>query len=737
MGEIRLPRHMFLWSMSVIYMFAFASLYIQLPGLYGNEGILPARWQMRYTGKALLEQLQDSPTLLWLGPHLGLDTQQGMELVCLLGVLLAFGAMVLDALRDSLVFLCLWALYLSLYQVGQVFLYFQWDNLLLETGFLAVLIAPLNLFRGKSSSKYHDGITFWLIRWLFFRLMFASGAVKLTSRCPTWWGLTALTYHYETQCLPTPLAWHAHQLPVWFQKISVVGTFVIEIAFPFLFFAPIRSLRLGAFYVQLALQVVIILTGNYNFFNLLSIALSFSLLDDDSVNSWLGRSKKRKPKEEGRGGWAQSCLIPARQEQFALRGLYVMAWPEALISWSALLVELGVYALIIYLSKLYFDLEINWKTKRVASKTAFTYHQFSHFLQTVTIPSIWIGVLSLTWEVVTAMFKCACVRGFFWKLWVTIQWAIFTTAAAGMFALSVVPYTFIDYQSNSHIWPGVRKAYESLDRYQLVNSYGLFRRMTGVGGRPEVVIEGSMDKETWTEIEFMFKPGNVSAPPFFVAPHQPRLDWQMWFAALGPHSQSPWFTSLVHRLLQGKKDVIDLIQVDESNYPFSQEPPAFIRAHLYKYWFTETSEDGSLPRQWWRRNFVEEFYPTVHLGDPTLDNMLSQLGLKDKGPVRRALDAPLPQALEQVREHVRALSGPLVLWSLFATGTAICLLKVLFSATSGASRPKPAPAEPKSKRAKEAPVKKESAEESELCDGENETSEERAVDSDRSPRKRK
>lgn len=52
----------------------------------------------------------------------------------------------------------------------------------------------------------------------------------------------------------------------------------------------------------------------------------------------------------------------------------------------------------------------------------------------------------------------------------------------------------------------------------------------------------------------MYKPGNMSAAPSVVTPHQPRLDWQMWFAALGPQEQSPWFSSLVHRLLQGKKN---------------------------------------------------------------------------------------------------------------------------------------------------------------------------------------
>ncbi|KAJ8245630.1 hypothetical protein GJAV_G00272800 [Gymnothorax javanicus] len=716
MGEIRLPRHMFLWSLAIIYLFAFASLYVQIPGLYGDDGILPVRRQLRPSGKLLLDQLAEFPTLLWLCPHVGLDTAQGMELVCLLGALLSLGAVVFEGLRSCSIFMCLWVLYLSMYQVGQVFLYFQWDNLLLETGFLAILVAPLNLLLRKSPPKHHDGLTFWLIRWLLFRLMFASGVVKLTSRCPTWWGLTAVTYHYETQCIPTPLAWFAHQLPVWFQKLSVVGTFVIEIAVPFLFFAPIRCLRLGAFYLQVILQAAIILTGNYNFFNLLTIVLCFSLLDDEAVNSWRGRGTRKKAK----------------------------TWPETLVSWAAFIIELGVYGLIVYGTTLYFQLEIDWKTKSISSKTAFTHHEFNHFLKTVTVPSIWIGVLSLTWEVVTAMFRCACVRGFFWKLWATLQWALFASAAAGMFALSVVPYTYIESESHSHVWPAVRSAYETLDRFQLVNSYGLFRRMTGVGGRPEVVIEGSMDGITWTEIEFMYKPGNVSGPPPIVAPHQPRLDWQMWFAALGPHTQSPWFTSLVYRLLQGKRDVIELIQTDsQSLYPFIHKPPAFIRASLYKYWFTEMKEDGSLPEQWWRRKYVEEFYPTVQLGDPTLENFLSQLGMKDKGPVQRRKETTLSQALTLVREHVRGLSPVLVLWSLFATGATICLLKGLFSGPSGPGKPKPAPAaEPKSKRAKDASAapssaKRDQREDGRPGNGRKESSRERAPDSERSPRKRK
>ncbi|XP_019934939.1 lipase maturation factor 2a [Paralichthys olivaceus] len=647
MGEIVLPRRMFLWSMSLIYVAAFVSLYVQIPGLYGNDGLLPARWQLPYSGKSLKEQLVSSPTLLWLGPWLGLDTHTAMELLCLIGAALSLAATLVEALRDSVVFFCLWALYLSMYQVGQVFLYFQWDNLLLETGFLCILVAPLTIIRGSRGVREHDRVTFWLIRWLLFRLMFASGVVKLTSRCPTWWGLTALTYHYETQCIPTPLAWFAHHLPMWWQKLSVVGTFVIEIAAPFLFFSPIRRLRLGSFYLQVLLQVLIILSGNYNYFNLLTLALSLSLLDDQHVHFWLGRVDKTNNSE------------------------------SRLWSWLFYLVELAVWSLMVFGSIICFDLKLDTVKKGISSRTAITFHQFNQFLKTVIIPSIWIGVLSLTWEMITAMFRCACVSGFLKRFWGTVQWTVLAAAAVAMFTVSLVPFTYIEHDSHARLWPGVRRTYELVDRYQLVNSYGLFRRMTGVGGRPEVIIEGSNDGITWTEIEFMYKPGNLSAPPAVVTPHQPRLDWQMWFAALGPHTQAPWFTSLMYRLLQGKRDVIELIQTDVSQYPFHQQPPAYVRAHRYRYWFTLPKADGSYPQRWWRRVYDEEFYPTVHLGNTALESLLNQYGLKDKSSPRPMSNRTVAQAVRWVRSQVRGVPAHTLIWTLIACSATFCLLQGL------------------------------------------------------------
>nr|XP_030711339.1 lipase maturation factor 2 isoform X3 [Globicephala melas] len=606
MAGSRLPRQLFLQGVAAVFMFAFASLYMQIPGLYGPDGILPARRTLRPQGKGRWPQLWETPTLLWETPLLGLDTAQGLELLSLLGTLLALGALLLHQLRHLLVYLLLWAAYLSAYQVGQVFLYFQWDSLLLETGFLALLVAALRLpprhkqAQGRLAGvPPHEDLPFWLVRWLLFRLMFASGVVKLTSRCPAWWGLTALTYHFETQCLPTPASWFAHHLPVWLHKLGVVATFLIEIAVPPLFFAPVRRLRLAAFYSQVLLQVLIIVTGNYNFFNLLTLVLTTALLDDAHLAAASGNSRRKK--------------TPT-------------SWPKALL---ALLLELAVYGLLACGVVHCFGLEVDWKQRTVHSKTTFTFHQFSQWLKMVTLPTMWLGAASLAWELLTALWRWTQVRGWLQKFCAAVQLSIFGTATVALFTISLVPYSYMEPSTHGRLWTGAHRLFGTVEHLQLAHSYGLFRRMTGLGGRPEVVLEGSYDGHHWTqEIEFMYKPGNVSRAPPIVVPHQPRLDWQMWFAALGPHTHSPWFTSLVLRLLQGKEPVIRLIQNHAPRYPFHKQPPTYVRAQRYKYWFSKPGEQG----RWWRRQWVEEFFPSVSLGDPTLDTLLRQFGLQGSEP---------------------------------------------------------------------------------------------------------
>jgi len=108
-------------------------------------------------------------------------------------------------------------------------------------------------------------------------------------------------------------------------------------------------------------------------------------------------------------------------------------------------------------------------------------------------------------------------------------------------------------------WPKpIAAVYEWLLPFRTFNSYGLFAVMTT--SRPEIIVEGSQDGMTWVEYEFKHKPGDLKRGPQFVEPHQPRLDWQMWFAALGDYRQNPWFVNFCVRLLQGSPEVLKLLE---------------------------------------------------------------------------------------------------------------------------------------------------------------------------------
>uniref|UniRef100_A0A4W4EC40 Lipase maturation factor n=1 Tax=Electrophorus electricus TaxID=8005 RepID=A0A4W4EC40_ELEEL len=654
-------------------------------GLYGDEGILPARLLVAGEQKPLLQQLQESPSLLWLVPSLGLGPQQGLELICLLGALLSLGAVLLGALRDSLAYLCLWILYLSLYTAGGDFLHTECDSLLLEVGFLAFLVAPCGLLRSSTSPGLHDPVTFWLTRWLLFRLVLCTGLSKLASSDPCWWDLTALSRYYETQASPTPLAWYAHQLPDWLSRLGAVCVMASEIAVPLLmFFAPVRGLRICGFYIQVWGVCVCV------------------------------KERERDPTEAYQ--FLLSCL--------------------------ALLVKLAVYVLILLGTIKLFKLEINWEQKIVLSKTNFTQENFSEFVSLIQAPTIWVGVLSLTWEAVVTMLRCACVRGIMGKLCALTQWAIFTATTVAVFTLSLVPYTAVAGVSAGKIFREVQNAYGAVEKYQLVSAYGIQHRMVPPAGRPEVIIEGSGDKKTWKELSFMHKPSSVSEAPPVLGPHKPRLDWLLWEAARADYQHSHWFTGLVQQLLLGKQDVLRLLQVDEAQYPFRVSPPAFLRASVYHYHFTQTGQDGNQPREWWKRLYVREFFPAVHLGDPVLEELLQEAGLKEKFPVLPISDTPLAQALSVLRGHARGHSGPLVLLTLFTTVASILLLKDLVSRSRTPKGPKPkskpATSEHKSKKPREAhPEASEKNRGPSGRGGRKEGLEERRIDSDRSPRKRK
>ena len=547
-------RRWFLRTLGLTYLVAFVSLWVQVDGLVGSNGVspldqfLPAVYE-RF-GSIAYSLL---PTLCWV------DSSNGfLHFLCGGGVVLSL--LLILGIAPALSLVVLFVFYLSLTIAGQTFLSFQWDILLLETGFLSIFLAPWRLWPGElmwwpspptprtpsahsPSSPLGEGerievrgsppdgtdkskpspsplpfegrgeetlpsscsipataspvsrLGLFLLKFLLFKLMLMSGVVKLTSGDDCWWNLTALDYHYWSQPLPTVFAWWADKSPEWFKHFSVAFCLVVEIIVPFFIWAPRRP-RLIAAGLMIFLQLVIAFTGNYCFFNLLTIALCL-LLIDDSVAAALWAAPHERAKN------VSTTFRTAKRLQ------------DQLCSYAATAVLI------------------------------------------VTLP----------------------VNG----------WLILTAF------------------KRDADWPRPLVAiYSRLQPFRLINGYGLFRVMTK--DRDEIVIEGSADGIDWLPYEFKWKPGDVMRAPGWCAPHQPRLDWQMWFAALGTYRENQWFVRLIVRLLEGSQDVSRLLATN----PFPHEPPRYIRAIFYRYRFTtlrERRETGA----WWKREQLQEYLPTVSL----------------------------------------------------------------------------------------------------------------------------
>ncbi len=472
-------RWIFLKGLALIYAVAFASLGVQILGLVGAKGILPAGMLLKALASRFgPERFFMLPTLVWLN-----DSDFFLQILPWGGVFLA--ALAFWGICQPLIFFLLWIFYLSLVSVGEDFLAFQWDNLLLEAGLLAVFWSP---FAWKGGfQKIPCGLTRRLVAWLLFRLMFSSGVVKLGSGDPAWAGLTAMAYHYQTQPLVSWTSWYFHHLPLWFHKASCAGMFVIELGLPFLMFMPRRP-RFLAFSGFLALHLLIMVSGNYCFFNLLSILLALTLLDDSfwppRLLAWAG-----KPKEEGQARkWRALIFLPLAAVLF--------------------LVTAGQVA----------------------------------------------GQLKIPFR------------------------------ADGI--LGAVP--------------------KFLRPFRSANPYGLFAVMTTK--RPEIILEGSRDGVTWEAYEFKYKAGDPLRRPGFVQPHQPRLDWQMWFAALGSYRSDPWIVNLCVRLLEGSPEVLKLL----GKNPFPGNPPRYLRAVTYDYRFTDP-ETRRRTGAWWQREYQGPYLPAISL----------------------------------------------------------------------------------------------------------------------------
>ena len=511
----------------------------------------------------------------------------------------------------------------------------------METGYLTALcfapwtslrIRNVEVGKGPSSSQSdydQSEIGSWPLRFLLFKLMLMSGVVKIQAECPTWQNLTALEYHFATQCLPGPLAWHAHQLHPLLLRLGVAATFVIEIPAAFLLICPIKTIRKIGAWLQILLQMLIIFTGNYNFFNLLTISLCLLCMvgENDNIISPMNH-----------GMLKAATFFFFGYCCFQMFELYQIEHPVN--------TERFVFGLKLSLTRLACNQMVN-----------------------KTVPISVFVVLAATMYSAIRIFK---KQASFWRRLSAISRTF--VCCFCIIATARPLYSLTPSLRQPDFFEKVLRSVPHED--VLVSSgYGLFRRMTGVGtvkimpfeqsygwagaqpsvvARPEIIIEAIFEdkditeddltinqaNKVWHELNFRWKPGDITHWPKQMAPHQPRFDWRMWFAALGSYQHNPWLIRFLNQILNGCSVALDLL--DEPL--LASRRVVLIRALLYEYDFTRLDTEWtrgipnatiidtsfwSFPEQVWTRKLVQQYLPPIEKNNPSVKQYLGQTGLGD------------------------------------------------------------------------------------------------------------
>ena len=267
------PRWLFLRALGFICFSAFYSLLFQAVGLIGPEGILPAsRYLQQMPASLGWIRYWYAPTLLWLGSGPG-----ALKALCWAG-LLASILLFLNIWPRVAIGVCLVS-YLSFVAAAQDFSSYQSDGMLLAVCFLSLFFAPPGLLPGIGKRHPPSRASLFMLQWLWFRIYFESGVVKIASGDPEWRHLTALYDYYSNGPLPDWIGWYAQHLPHWVNGALAFTTLGMELGLVWLFFLP-RPFRILCFFLVTPFQIGIILTANLAFLNYLVLSLGILLLDD-------------------------------------------------------------------------------------------------------------------------------------------------------------------------------------------------------------------------------------------------------------------------------------------------------------------------------------------------------------------------------------------------------------------------------------------------------------------------
>ncbi len=486
-------RRFYIQAFGFVYLIAFWSLWSQIHGLVGQQGVLPAEafFKAAY-GKLGSDAYRLLPSVCWFG-----SSDLTLHLWCASGICLS--VLLIAGFAPRLILVALWGIYLSLCIAGQAFLSFQWDTLLLEMTVCSLLYAPRGWRVDWQQAAPLLPAARWLLWGLAFKLMFLSGVTKLLSGDAAWNDGTALRFHYYTQPIPNWISWYAYQLPLTCHQVALMLMFVVELILPFLIFTGRRGRALFGL-STIVLMLAIEATGNFGFFNLQTIVLCLPLLNDHVLHR----------------------LIRWRSPAVGSIALHATRPP--------------------------------WRTA-VGTTAAVAL----------------LALSSLT--IVREMVRTQQVD--------KMPQAVVTT-------LNLANRSLLSWAESALLNP--------ISPYRTINGYGLFRVMTT--SRPEIIVEISDDGHTWAACELPYKPGNINRAPPIAAPHMPRLDWQMWFAALNPKGNDYWLVALAEKLLEGNPSVARLI----GNPKLGRDPPRYVRLTYYEYKFS-SADQRNATGAWWSRSY--------------------------------------------------------------------------------------------------------------------------------------
>jgi hypothetical protein len=490
-----LTRFVILRLLGLVYAVAFLVAAQQLVPLIGAHGLNPANHFLAAIEMELGSRtggMMQVPTFFWFG-----ISDNMLSILSWVGFGLSL--VVLVGYANAIILAVLWAMYMSIVHIGQIWYGYGWEIQLLETGFLSIFLCPL--LDGRPFPKRRPPIlVIWLFRWLGFRIMVGAGLIKLRGDS-CWRGLTCLYYHYETQPIPSPISRYLHFAPHWFHKFETAWNHFIELVVPWFSFGP-RQARHVAGVLLVTFQIVLIISGNLSFLNYLTIIPFLACFDDTFLRRMLPKSLVKRAEEAARESEASRIN-------------------------NAIAIALSILV--------------------------------------------------------------AC--------------------------LSIAPVL--------NLVSGRQIMNTSFNRFDLVNTYGAF----GTVGRErdEIIFEGTDDSvitgdTKWKEYEFKAKPGDPNRRPPFVAPYQPRIDWQIWFAAMASPAEYPWTLHFVWKLLHNDRGTLSLL----ANNPFPNMPPRYIRARLYRYQFAPLSN-----KAWWKREPIGEWLPALSTDDPEFRRLLRAMDWLD------------------------------------------------------------------------------------------------------------